>query len=159
LLRVEKKWFKVSKASVKENKMRVMMAGEGVLTLQAMQRYLRLLGHQVTIVDESRLLQSVETEEPPDLIVMEYNLTWPGSAAILDHWLADPDFCSVPVVFFSRKRSILEGRAVPRIIARVTRPLQPLMLAGLVRFLDNMEWVEHQLTNSERKSQSTLLCH
>lgn len=139
--------------------MRVMMAGEGMLTLQAMQRYLRLLGHQVTIVDELRLLQSGATAEPPDLIVMEYNLTWPGSAAILDHWLADPDFRSVPVVFFSRNRFILEGRAVPRIIARVTRPFQPLMLADLVHFLDNMEWVERQLANLERKKQSLLLCH
>lgn len=139
--------------------MRVMMAGGGVLTLQAMQSYLQLLGHQVTIVDESRLLLSVETEEPPDLIVMEYNLDWLGSDAVLDHWLANPEFRSVPVVFYARNRSILEGRAVPRIIARVTRPFQPLMLAGLVRFVDNMEWVEHQLTNPERKKQSTLLCH
>jgi CheY-like chemotaxis protein len=136
-----------------------MMAGEEVFTLQTMQRYLRLLGHQVTIVGESWLLQTVATEEPPDLIVMEYNIAWPGSAVVLDHWLADPEYRSVPVVFFSRNCTSLEGAAVPRIIARVSRPFQPLMLAGLVRFMDNMEWVERQLANTERKEQPTLLCH
>lgn len=138
--------------------MRVMMAGEGVSALQAMQRYLQLLGHQVTIVSETCLIQSGTTEEPPDLIVMEYNLAWLGSVAVLDYWLADPEFRSVPVVFFSRNRTMPEDACVPRIIAHVTWPFHPLMMAGVVRFLDNMEWVIGQLATGQQQEHVHLLC-
>jgi DNA-binding response OmpR family regulator len=138
--------------------MRILLAGEEVIMLRAMQSYLRLLGHQVAIAGEAWQVQSGGAQEPPDLIVMEFNLGWPGSEPVLKRWMRTPGFHAVPVVFFSRETATSKDAATPRIIARVTRPFQPLMLAGLVRFLDNMEWGKHPQVATKRDKNLSLLC-
>jgi two-component SAPR family response regulator len=124
---------------VKENKMRVMIAGSDNATMLQLALYLTNLGHEVGSVTNETECQAVLGKFLPDLIVMELDVFWPGYDGVMAALMNQPVSEEFPVVFFADFHKQLPEELCPYIMVRIGHPLQSRDLIKLGDLLEDME--------------------
>jgi DNA-binding response OmpR family regulator len=142
----------VASQTVKENTMRVMIAGTDRNTLISLRAYFSDRGHESEISRNGVECMVGLREFVPDLLIMEFDILWGGCEGVLATMNADPRLTEVPVVLFTETYKQLALDTYPKIIARLTHPFQPHELRRLNELIDNMDAARAVDTSSAKRN-------
>lgn len=118
--------------------MRVMIAGADTSTVNKLASHLTDCGHGSKITRNGLECVAALRVLIPDLLILEFGILWGGGAGVMAVMDGDPDLVNVPVVLFAGSDQQPEFRKHPRIVASLTRRVQPCELSGLSGLLVNI---------------------
>ena len=125
--------------TVKENKMRILIAGADRSTLSILGEFFLDRGHESEITRNGVECMSGLRGFIPDLLVMKFDILWGGCDGVMETMNGDPRLAEIPVVLFTETYKQPALKAYPRIIARMTHPFQSRELSRLDVLLNEME--------------------
>jgi response regulator RpfG family c-di-GMP phosphodiesterase len=124
--------------TVKEDQVRLLIAGANTDTVMGLAGHLTDQGHRSVFARNGSECRTALRLSIPELIILEFDIFWAGSDAVIEAMKNDPSANQVPVVLFAQNNKRLACLTYPKIIANLTSPVQLPELAQLLALLENM---------------------